>query len=145
MSALGQKRTTLSKRWQVLPTSWLRSDDDSLLLIEGRFKFILQRGHKTFGKFAPPSLGVAIEPHDLFLDVFHQSLPDQPRKLRRSPNANNGARRQTGAFMCGVEDAPRRAPRQSERRSLLLQCHKPCFNKSRPDFSNLGALSHLRF
>jgi len=95
-----------------------------------RFKFVQHRGHETFGKFTPPSLSMTVKAFDLFLHVFKYSFTDGARKPRRSQNPTNGAGFQTGILMTGLKDAPSRAPRQSERRSLLVQCHKSCLNKS---------------
>jgi hypothetical protein len=102
-------------------------------------------GFETFGEFASSSLSVAIKAFDLFLHVFKYSLTDAARKPRRPQNPTNGAGFQTGTLMTGLKNAPSRAPRHSERRSLLVQCDKSCFNKSYPDFRNLGALSRLQF
>src|SRR5215472_17405369 len=85
-----------------------------------RFKFVPQRGHETFGKFAPPSLSMTIMAFDLFPHVFKYSLTDAAGKPRRSQNPNNGVGFQTGTLMIGHKDAPSRAPRQTERRSLLV-------------------------
>ena len=109
------------------------------------FKFVPERGHETFGKFASPSFGVAIKAFEFFLYVFKHSLTGGAGKLWRPQNATDCAGFQTGTLMTGLKDAPSRTSRQSERRSLLVQFHKSCFNKSYPDFRNLGALPHLRF
>src|SRR5215469_11409616 len=103
------------------------------------------RCHQTFGKFAPPSRRVAIEAFDLFLRVFQHFLLDGAKKPWRLQNPADGAGFETGTSVLWVKDAPSRTPRQSERRSLLAQCHKSCVSKSSPDFFNLGALSHFQF
>ena len=79
-----------------------------------------RRGFETFGKFASSSLSVAITAFDLFLHVFKYSLTDGARKPRRPQNPTNGAGFQTGTLMTGLKNAPSRARRQSERRSLLI-------------------------
>src|SRR5215472_13712626 len=108
------------------------------------FKFVPQRDHETFGKFTPPPLSMTIMAFDLFPHVFKYSLTGGARKPRRSQNPTNGAGFQTGTLMIGLKDAPSCTPRQSERRNLLVKCHKSSFNKSFPYFGKLGPLSCLK-
>src|SRR5215472_971503 len=108
------------------------------------FKFVPQRDHETFGKFTPPPLSMTIMAFDLFPHVFKYSLTDAARKPRRSQDPTNGAGFQTGTLMIGLKDAPSCTPRHSERRNLLVKCHKSSFNKSFPDFRNLRALLRLQ-
>src|SRR5215472_4284428 len=109
-----------------------------------QLKLVPQGGHETYAKFAPPSLGMTIKAFDLFPHVFKYTLTDAARKPRRSQNPTNGAGFQTGTLMIGPKDAPSCTPRQSERRNLLVKCHKSSFNKSFPDFRNLRALLRLQ-
>src|SRR5215469_974643 len=104
-----------------------------------------ERCHQTFGKFAPTSRRMAIEAFDLFLRVFQHFLLDGAKKSWRTQNPADGAGFQTGTPVLWVKDGPSRTPRQSERRSLLVQCHKSCFRKSSADLFNLGALSRFQF